>query len=53
MVEEALAGEDANKGLILHSDGRFIFAEKDESMNLRWNELKPVHQMMALNIFSI
>lgn len=44
MVEEALAGEDANKGLILHSDGRFIFAEKDESMNLRWNELKPVHQ---------
>lgn len=43
-IEENLAGEDVSKGIVLHSDNRFIFAEKDESRNVKWYELKTIHK---------
>ena len=48
-VEETLAGQDASKGVVLHFDRRFVFAEKDESRNLRWYEIKTIHQKEGTN----
>ena len=43
-IEENLDGKDDKTGAIIHNGSRFIFAEKDESKNLKWNELKTIHK---------
>ena len=43
-VEENLDGKNSNLGAVIHNKNRFIFAEKDESKNLRWYELKTIHK---------
>lgn len=46
-IEEKLAGEESKRGIVLHLESRFIFAEKDETKNLKWYELKTIHQNPA------
>lgn len=43
-IEENLDGKDTKTGAVIYNGNRFIFAEKDESMNLKWYELKTIHQ---------
>lgn len=43
-IEENLDGKDTKTGAVIFNGNRFIFAEKDESMNLKWFELKTIHQ---------
>lgn len=43
-IEENLDGKNSNLGAVIHNKNRFIFAEKDESKNLRWYELKTIHK---------
>lgn len=43
-IEELLAGQEEGKGVVLHNDGRFVFADKDAPGNLKWYELKTVHK---------
>ena len=37
-IEESLDGKDEKTGVVIHNESRFIFAEKDESKNLKWYE---------------
>lgn len=48
-IEESLEGKDKRNGVMIHNDSRFIFAEKDESMNLKWHELKTIHKKEGSN----
>ena len=48
-IEANLEGKDENKGVVIHNKSRFIFAEKDESMNLKWYELKTIHKKEGSN----
>lgn len=43
-IEESLDGKDEKTGVVIHNESRFIFAEKDESKNLKWYELKTIHK---------
>lgn len=43
-IEENLDGKDTKTGAVIYNGNRFIFAEKDESMNLKWFELKTIHK---------
>lgn len=43
-IEENLDGKDEKTGVVIHNESRFIFAEKDESKNLKWYELKTIHK---------
>lgn len=43
-IEESLDGKDEKTGVVIHNENRFIFAEKDESKNLKWYELKTIHR---------
>lgn len=43
-IEENLEGKDSQVGIVIHNKNRFLFAEKDESKNLRWYELKTIHK---------
>lgn len=43
-IEENLEGKDVKTGVVIHNDSRFLFAEKDESKNLKWYELKTIHK---------
>ena len=43
-IEESLDGKDEKAGVVIHNESRFIFAEKDESKNLKWYELKTIHK---------
>ena len=43
-IEESLEGKGSDTGAIIHNKNRFIFAEKDESKNLKWYELKTIHK---------
>ena len=43
-VEEILDGREIKTGVVIHNESRFIFAEKDETKNLRWYELKTIHK---------
>ena len=43
-IEESLEGKDEKTGVVIHNESRFIFAEKDESKNLKWYELKTIHK---------
>lgn len=43
-IEENLDGKEAKSGVVIHNENRFIFAEKDESKNLKWYELKTIHK---------
>ena len=43
-IEENLEGKDEKMGVVIHNESRFIFAEKDESKNLKWYELKTIHK---------
>ena len=43
-VEEILDGRETKTGVVIHNESRFIFAEKDETKNLRWYELKTIHK---------
>ncbi len=47
--EENLEGKDEKTGVIIHNENRFIFAEKDESKNLKWYELKTIHKKEGSN----
>ena len=49
VVEEKLDGKGANTGIVIHSESRFIFEEKDESKNLKWYELKTIHKKDGSN----
>jgi AAA15 family ATPase/GTPase len=42
-VEEQLDGRQSNTGIVMHRDGRFVYAAKDVSKNLKWYELKTIH----------
>lgn len=48
-IEENLEGKDTSTGVVIHNKSRFIFAEKDESMNLKWYELKTIHKKRDSN----
>lgn len=43
-IEESLEGKNSDIGAVIHNKNRFIFAEKDESKNLKWYELKTIHK---------
>ncbi|MCF0219857.1 MAG: ATP-binding protein [Muribaculaceae bacterium] len=43
-VEESLEGKGPKTGAVIHNENNFLFAEKDDSKNLRWYELKTVHK---------
>lgn len=43
-IEENLDGKASKTGIMIHNENRFIFAEKDEAMNLKWYELKTIHK---------
>ena len=43
-IEESLDGKDEKTGVVIHNESRFIWAEKDESKNLKWYELKTIHR---------
>lgn len=43
-IEESLEGKGSDTGAVIHNKNRFIFAEKDESKNLKWYELKTIHK---------
>ena len=43
-IEENLEGKGVDTGVVIHNESRFIFAEKDESKNLKWYELKTIHK---------
>ena len=43
-IEENLEGKDSKVGIVIHNKNRFVFAEKDESKNLKWYELKTIHK---------
>jgi hypothetical protein len=43
-IEESLVGKTDKMGVVIHSESRFIFAEKDKSKNLKWYELKTIHR---------
>ncbi len=46
-IEENLEGKDEKTGVVIHNESSFIFAEKDESKNLKWYELKTIHKKEA------
>ena len=48
-IEESLDGKDEKTGVVIHNESRFIFAEKDESKNLKWYELKTIHKTEGSN----
>ena len=48
-IEENLEGKDEKTGVVIHNESRFIFAEKDESKNLKWYELKTIHKKEGSN----
>ena len=43
-IEEILESKGAKTGIMIHNESRFIFAEKDESRNMKWYELKTIHK---------
>lgn len=43
-IEENLDGRDSKFGVVIHHENRFVFAEKDESKNVKWYELKTIHK---------
>lgn len=43
-IEEKLDETNAKTGVVIHSENRFIFAEKEETKNLKWYELKTIHR---------
>lgn len=43
-IEESLFGKSQKDGVMLHHMNRFLFAEKDESLNIEWYELKTIHK---------
>ncbi|MBR1402007.1 MAG: ATP-binding protein [Prevotella sp.] len=48
-IEESLEGKSPDTGVVVHNESRFIFAEKDKSMNLKWYELKTIHNIEGSN----
>lgn len=44
MIEESLDGKNAGFGVVIRTKDRFIFAEKDDSRNVMWYELKTIHK---------
>ena len=48
-IEESLDGKDEKSGVVIHNESRFIFAEKDESKNLKWYDLKTIHKTEGSN----
>jgi AAA15 family ATPase/GTPase len=43
-IEENLDGKGKEKGVVIHNESRFIYAEKDRAKNLKWYELKTIHR---------
>ena len=48
-IEESLDGKDKKTGVVIHNESRFVFAEKDESKNLKWYELETIHKAEGSN----
>lgn len=48
-IEESLEGKGSKIGVVIHSENRFIFAEKDQARNLKWYELKTIHKKEGSN----
>lgn len=48
-VEESLEGKGVEMGVVIHNENRFVFAEKDQSENLKWYELKTIHKKEGSN----
>lgn len=43
-IEERLDGKSEKTGVLVHNAVRFILAEKDETKNLKWYELRTIHK---------
>lgn len=43
-IEERLDGKAEKTGVLVHNAVRFILAEKDETKNLKWYELRTIHK---------